>query len=75
MMQERKLDNVRSCHGCPERTERCKETCEEFAIRKILHALVLPEIRANMQLSLDLSGIKRRDVTRNARKKSQSRRR
>lgn len=75
MMVERKLDNVRSCHGCPERTDACKESCEEFAIRRILHAIALPEIKASMQLSLDLSGIKRADQLRNARKKSQSRRR
>lgn len=75
MRRERKLDNVRSCHGCPERTERCKETCEEFAIRKILDALVQPDIRATVQLNYDLNGIKRADIARNARKKSQSRRR
>ena len=75
MRRERRLDNVRSCHGCPERTERCEEKCEEFAIREIIDALVQPEIRATVQLNYDLNGIKRADIARNARKKSQSRRR
>ena len=75
MRRERRLDNVRSCHGCPERTERCKEKCEDFAIREILDALVQPEIRATVQLNYDLNGIKRADIARIARKKSQSRRR
>ena len=52
-----------------------KEKCEEFAIREILDALVQPEIRATVQLNYDLNGIKRANIARNARKKSQSRRR
>lgn len=75
MRRERRLDNVRSCHGCPDRTRSCKEKCEEFAIREILDALVQPEIRATVQLNYDLNGIKRADIARIARKKSQSRRR
>ena len=75
MRRERRLDNVRSCHGCTDRTRSCNETCEDFAIREILDALVQPEIRATVQLNYDLNGIKRADIARIARKKSQSRRR
>lgn len=74
-MSERRLSNVRSCRGCPDRRNGCKHGCEDFAVRRILDALSLPERRAQVQLHFDLKGIMIADQLKHARKNNSSRRR
>ena len=74
-MSERCLKSVRDCRNCPDRARGCRDGCEDFATRRILDALALPERKNIMQLYMDLQGIKRSDIIRNMRKKSQSKRR
>ena len=73
-MSERRIAGVADCRGCERRGNGCARGCEDLAVRRILDALSLPERRAMCQLHFDLNGIKQGDITRNARKKHQSRR-
>lgn len=73
-MSERRLMSVRDCSRCPDRARGCGNGCEDLAARRILDAIALPERRAQARLRFDLNGIKRDDITRNMRKKHQSRR-
>ncbi len=66
---------MRNCTECTQKSPGCRSGCEEYAIREIIEALLLPEKRITEQLSADLRGIKQGDITRNLRKRSQSRRR
>lgn len=74
MRRERVLDGVKRCQGCTDRKPGCKDSCEDQAVRNILDAIALPEMRAAVKLGFDLNGVKRRDIMRNARKKHNSRR-
>lgn len=75
MKTERHIEGVRKCRGCPDRKSGCKKGCEDYAVRRIVDTLALPEIRAAVKLGEDLRAVKHRDMTRNARKKMHTRRR
>lgn len=73
--RQKRIPGVMSCGECPRAAKGCSVGCEDMAIRKIMTALELPEVRKRTKLYFDLQGIKVADITRNLRKKSQSRRR
>ena len=73
-MKQQRLDNVKSCMNCPDRTEGCRAECTDLAVRTIMNALLLPETRAAIKLGEDLRAIKYDDLTRLARKKMHERR-
>ena len=66
---------MKECRNCRDRTEGCRTTCDDWAVRQIMNALLLPETRAAINLGEDLRGIKYTDLTRLARKKMHTRRR
>ena len=74
-MSERRLSNVRDCSRCPDRARGCRDGCEDYAARRIIDAIALPERNQITQLYFDLQGIKSRDIIRNTRKKCWNKRR